>query len=175
MKMTDWKDTAELIGIAAIVASLIFVGLQMKQSQEIAAAAQYQERASFALEVYVNQTNNQMALESHGESAQRDFLTAATPHGLDDWAEGLSTSEIGYHIVDSYILITLVDNLFFQFESGFLDEESWTAYRARLKALLRYRPDFQELLSRTAPYWRTSFLDEVERIRIEIEEESQKP
>ena len=36
MKKTDWKDTAELVGIAAIVASLIFVGLQMKQAQEIA-------------------------------------------------------------------------------------------------------------------------------------------
>ena len=36
MKSRDWKDIAELIGIAAIVASLIFVGLQMKQAQDIA-------------------------------------------------------------------------------------------------------------------------------------------
>ncbi|RLC55108.1 MAG: hypothetical protein DRI30_08110 [Chloroflexi bacterium] len=36
MKKTDWKDIAELVGIAAIVASLIFVGLQMKQAQDIA-------------------------------------------------------------------------------------------------------------------------------------------
>ncbi len=35
MKTRDWKDAAELVGIAAIVASLIFVGLQMKQAQEI--------------------------------------------------------------------------------------------------------------------------------------------
>ena len=38
MKSRDWKDIAELIGIAAIVASLIFVGLQMKQAQDIADA-----------------------------------------------------------------------------------------------------------------------------------------
>ena len=31
-----WKDIAELIGISAIVASLIFVGLQMRQAQDIA-------------------------------------------------------------------------------------------------------------------------------------------
>ena len=36
MKNTDWKSIAELIGIAAIVASLIFVGMQMRQEQEIA-------------------------------------------------------------------------------------------------------------------------------------------
>ena len=34
----DWKRTAELVGLAAIVASLIFVGLQMRQDQEIARA-----------------------------------------------------------------------------------------------------------------------------------------
>ena len=36
MKSAGWKDIAELAGIAAIVASLIFVGLQMRQDQEIA-------------------------------------------------------------------------------------------------------------------------------------------
>ncbi len=37
----DWKGTAELVGLAAIVASLIFVGLQMRQDQEIAEAQAY--------------------------------------------------------------------------------------------------------------------------------------
>jgi hypothetical protein len=36
LKSTNWKDIAELIGIAAIVASLVFVGLQMRQEQTIA-------------------------------------------------------------------------------------------------------------------------------------------
>ena len=35
MKNTNWKDIAELIGITAIVASLVFVGLQLKQSQDV--------------------------------------------------------------------------------------------------------------------------------------------
>jgi hypothetical protein len=36
MNRTDWKGIAELVGIAAIVASLVFVGLQMRQDQTIA-------------------------------------------------------------------------------------------------------------------------------------------
>ena len=36
MKGTDWKGIAELIGIAAIVASLVFVGQEIQQSREIA-------------------------------------------------------------------------------------------------------------------------------------------
>jgi hypothetical protein len=35
MKKSDWKDIAELVGIAAIVASLVFVGLQMRQDQRL--------------------------------------------------------------------------------------------------------------------------------------------
>ena len=36
MRRPDWKEIAELVGIAALVASLVFVGLQMKQAQELA-------------------------------------------------------------------------------------------------------------------------------------------
>ena len=40
--MTDraWKDVAELVGIAAIVASLVFVGVQVRQSQSSANVSQ---------------------------------------------------------------------------------------------------------------------------------------
>ena len=38
MESRDWKQVAELIGIAAIVASLVFVGLQLRQAQSIATA-----------------------------------------------------------------------------------------------------------------------------------------
>ena len=34
----NWKDIAELLGIAAIVASLVFVGVQLRQDQKIAEA-----------------------------------------------------------------------------------------------------------------------------------------
>jgi len=36
LKNSNWKDIAELIGIAAIVASLVFVGIQLRQEQQIA-------------------------------------------------------------------------------------------------------------------------------------------
>ena len=36
MNISNWKETAELIGFAGIIVSLVFVGLQMKQAQDIA-------------------------------------------------------------------------------------------------------------------------------------------
>ena len=38
MKSTNWKPVVEVVGISAVVASLIFVGIQLRQSQEIAIA-----------------------------------------------------------------------------------------------------------------------------------------
>ena len=37
-KSFDWKSIAEFVGIAAIVASLIFVGLQLRQDRQLALA-----------------------------------------------------------------------------------------------------------------------------------------
>jgi hypothetical protein len=37
MSKLNWKETAELLAMAAIVASLLFVGLQLKQAQDIGA------------------------------------------------------------------------------------------------------------------------------------------
>ena len=36
MKTSNWRESAELIGIVAIIASLIFLGLQIRQTQAIA-------------------------------------------------------------------------------------------------------------------------------------------
>ncbi len=40
----------QVAGIFALVASLIFVGLQMKQSQDIAIAAQYHDSAALSVD-----------------------------------------------------------------------------------------------------------------------------
>ena len=48
MQSTSWKDIVELVGIVAIVGSLIFVGLQMRQAQEIAIADGYSALQSHA-------------------------------------------------------------------------------------------------------------------------------
>jgi hypothetical protein len=55
MKDTNWKDIAELIGIVAIVASLVFVGMQMQQDRVHARAElgadSFSNLASLSLEL----------------------------------------------------------------------------------------------------------------------------
>ena len=50
MPNRNWKETAELIGIASLVASLIFVGLQIRQDQDIAVAQIYADHDDTVIE-----------------------------------------------------------------------------------------------------------------------------
>jgi hypothetical protein len=52
MKFQNWKETAELVGTAAIVASLLFVGLQMRQTGAIARGQMYSNQLANALSAY---------------------------------------------------------------------------------------------------------------------------
>lgn len=78
LKKVDWKGTAELIGLAAIVASLIFVGLQMRQDQEIAETQAYIDAAAVVTELNQFIENNKevwiKGLDG-GELSTEDELT----------------------------------------------------------------------------------------------------
>ena len=67
-RVNDWL---QLVGMAAVVASLLFVGLQLKQSQEIAIAAQYQ--AGFLTEEAWHALKYQQAVcESYRDNVRCD-------------------------------------------------------------------------------------------------------
>ena len=76
MKITNWKVVAELIGIAAIVASLIFVGLEMRQQQVLARAEL--SSASFDYMRSVRQSF------SNGQFAESYIKMLRSPESLTD-------------------------------------------------------------------------------------------
>jgi len=82
LKRSYWKDTAELIGIAAIVGSLIFVGLQIRQEQNVAVSQIYQTTLAAEVEIYI-------ALAQHAE-------TLAKTHNVNDLsdAERIAVEEL---------------------------------------------------------------------------------
>ena len=115
MKSTNWKDKAELIGIAAIVASLIFVGLQMKQSQEIALAAQYQARAETVM------------------SLHETYIEVGRVPRVPTLRSGISETVTAADINEQLWLWIARDNHYFQYQSGFLDESFWQAQLRGIK------------------------------------------
>ena len=168
LKSTNWKDIVELVGIAAIVASLIFVGLQMQQSQEIAIAAQYHDRAALAIEI------NNSQLES-GNLRAWGILTGkfgAPMSKLLEEQANWSVEEWGGVLIYGISTAIQFDNHYFQYESGFMNEGAWQAYRQLLKYQLTI-PDspINVALATFGKSYRESFVELCEQLRAEANAE----
>ena len=113
MKKIDIQDLIQLLGMAGIIGSLIFVGLEMRQSQRIALAGQQALRTQFFLDgvdsLSEPQKSNQTVLE---------MLNGDIPVTEDyEWV-----IENGMHR-----LWWIYENDFVQYDLGLMDENVWRA------------------------------------------------
>ena len=137
MKKLDFNALAQFLGLAGVMASLIFVGLQMKQTQQIALAAQAQARTEMLL------ARHMVYLEGNAELGYRTFTS---PY------DELSEQERWIKDRHASWLRDLQQNNYFQYRLGFLDPEQWDVVEARITQTwsdcdLRtgyFQPDFME-------------------------------
>ena len=104
----------QLLGMVGIIGSLIFVGLEMKQSQIIAQAGQNQERMSAATDM-VNTMSEVVA----------DFQSLVFENNTN-YKEYLSEEEIIQRNLFHIFLFTY-ENDHFQYSRGLMPEEVWSA------------------------------------------------
>ena len=117
-----------MIGIASIVASLIFVGLQLKQAQDFAVANQYLEQASLVVEA----RNGSMQSEAY----MRDFGERLMATGEFSEEESGDPVAIAARMLSASNSLTILDNDHFQYLEGFQSEEAWRSNRQVLKSVL---------------------------------------
>jgi len=117
-KLNDWL---QIIGIFAVVASLLFVGLQLKQSQDIALSQASQARTAMSVETLVSTAENSFFVSAAAKGRLGEELTLE---------EQVATSQ--YAIA---VLFTTEDQQI-QYNNGFLTEERWQAAKAGLKRFL---------------------------------------
>lgn len=141
MKSKSWKDIAELIGTAAIVASLIAVALELRQTQFSLDAATYQARAfdSIAMHQYV------------GESEYLLPVLISTNYGKDTHSVS-ELSNLDRARLERYFRMVMndLDNEHYQYENGFLNADFFE--KATIPAIKNF-----------APRWRAMGLSEPRR------------
>jgi len=147
MKTRDWKDIAEIVGIGAIVASLIFVGLQMRQSHEIALVTLYQMRADAAREVMVTS----MESESLRQALERMESGDEEQTFADEYAL--------YNYMS--ILLNHFENAHFLYLRGFLTEEHWRSDVANITGTIS-QPGAIEMWHEVKDGYRESFVEAIE-------------
>jgi hypothetical protein len=156
-KLNDWM---QIVGLFALVGSLIFIGLQMKQTQEIALSTAYQARVAAAMEMNMAIAANPSAMAAM-RKPQTGGLEAVTEE--EGWA--------GEALIRSVLLS--FDNVHYQFEKGFLDRGAWDAARVDLKSFVGRvfaRPYVETRLSTLRPSYRDELSEILEEIKSEEKE-----
>ena len=119
MQYRNWKDIAEFVGIVAIVASLIFVGMQMRQDQLIA--------VSEALSESVNaESNSRLGFNQYAD------LVVKSNNGGD-----LDDSEL---FILKNLIATEIDRVFIQFLRDVALGQANNSHELRLTAFLHGNP-----------------------------------
>jgi hypothetical protein len=161
MKYSNWKETAELVGIATIVASLIFVGIELRQSQMIAVASQYQSRIGFNLQFY--DSFDEGDFPRVGNRLKQQVIDSSLPADLKKEIQDMESR-----------ILYMFDNNHYQHQAGFVDDESWKAMRSRLMATLRLGSPVAQALMRfeivdRSYQWRESLSAEFEQMLLEVD------
>ena len=148
MKLSGWKDLAELIALVAVVGGLVAVVIELRQTQSALRAQAYQTRALDVIE-----SMREYSIYPEPTMLMRNYLDGNLT------VDTASPKELSQLRILFYIRRTDLDNEHYQYENGFLDPDFYqTTTKREIKAY--------------APYWRAfgipeprqGFSEEVERI-----------
>jgi len=148
MKISRWKDTAELIALVAVIGGLIAVVIELRQTQSALSAQAYQSRALDVIaQMRFSSVNPEQGLLIRKFYSNELDIESATP---------IERSQIVSHL---YRRRTDLDNEHYHFQNGFLDPDF-------------YRTTTEREIKAFAPLWRAleiaeprqKFSEEVDRI-----------
>lgn len=119
-KLGDWL---QIIGLFGVIGSLIFVGLQLKQTQAIALSDTYQGRTANTIEANIGSISSPELLSGMSKIyvGRADELTMPEAVALE------------FHIGT---VLTMYENNHLQYQAGFLSQEHWQRNLNELHCML---------------------------------------
>lgn len=126
----SWAAVRETVGFLGVVASLVFVGLQIRQNTSVARAQSRQDLASLNQEWLILLSTDSMFRQTF-QKAWVDVSDTLTPDEVvrASWAMRLNMRRL--------------ENTYFQFVEGLIDESALNSYGFQAAPLFRSRK-FQE-------------------------------
>lgn len=150
MNSTKFREWLEILGIFGVIASLIFVGLEMRQSQKIALSAAYQARSDSSMVIRMAAVESETLQSANGKLRQgKDF-------------EGLTPEELSAVIDLMAGNMIYLENMHYQYVNGFISEEHWETNRAELRELLNRSASWRNRQIENCRFYRESFCAEIE-------------
>ena len=143
----------ELISVAAIIVSIVFLGIEANQSKQLAKAT-------------IRQALNETDMEIYRVQMDEEII----PHALYKNDNNLPLNDYEQYNVNLYNVYNFrdFDNSFYQYRIGLFEQSDWLAYRRIIKSLLR-DPTVLKMWDNQSHVFSKEFILEVELILEEIE------
>ena len=143
MTLTDLGTIANLIGSIAVVASLIFVGLQIRQSTKANRASTLQMNADYWL--------------THIATLADDRFSALYSKGALG-RENLDTSEFRQFFLLCRITFMGLENQHYQYRTGLLDDDAYRGYEATIREQIAAFPGMRAMWQLVKHTYGTEFV-----------------
>ena len=130
--LSKYSELFQIVGVIGLIASLIFVGIELRQSQQIALAEQQVERTKAFVDVYNTATNNGLAFMNFDNDYNKEEIFQ-----VNFW----------------HIFWNLSETDYLKYRLGLMDENIW---QAKLNAMEFV---YNSCLSRHVFDFRKSLLD----------------
>ena len=142
----------ELISATAIIVSLVFLGIEANQSNQLAKAT-------------IRQALNETDMEIYRVQMDEEII----PHALYKNDNNLPLNDYEQYNVNLYNVYNFrdFDNSFYQYRIGLFEQSDWLAYRRIIKSLLR-DPTVLKMWDNQSHVFSKEFKLEVELILLEI-------
>ncbi|OAO00035.1 hypothetical protein A8B75_19085 [Sphingomonadales bacterium EhC05] len=118
----------QTIAAVALVISLIFVGIQLRQSIQQAKRVEAATRVAAMREAHGNLANWYM------HTSQHQHLTSLIGKALNEF-DSLSDDEVAQYITSGMALLSYAQNAFYEWRAGDLPDEQWKSWQAALQFL----------------------------------------
>ena len=153
-KVQNWLHIA---GIFGVIVSLIFVGIELRQSQAIALSDAYHARAELSIAL-------RMA------PFQSTTLLSALTRRIENSSDTLTPEET--RALDRYVVIQMLylENVHYQYVNGFIPRDQWASNYVALKQILSDPAQRQRMLS-TRENASATFYEVIRRAAAEVEAE----
>jgi len=144
----------EIIGAVAVVVTLAYLAVQVRNSTRIARSATRQAIAETAME--------------HGTHliSDRDLMNALLRDFKGQDQDDVDRARLMAH---NYITMRHYENILYQHQTGMIERDEWHGFRENLKAVLEWR-SMREFWKNEGRYYSDAFRAEVSAIQREQSE-----
>lgn len=149
MKLSRIVDISQIIGVIAVILSLIFIGIQIKQNTNATRAAVRQSVASNDIAYLNTSLNSEILANANAKLADGEELTTAEREQL---------------IWQQFVNFMIFETIHYHYQEGYVDKELWDRYQIIITGLLSNNIYAQKSWLKYKNAYTLSFITEIQRI-----------